>query len=798
MYTISSRPNTRFNGKGGVTWRFAEKQWDYIGEGNANISSSYTGWIDMFGWGTSGHPHRAKCWQPWSYGSSSDFYAYDNVDYGLYDQTGEADWGCNAISNGGNKPNQWRSLTGEEWDYMLNTRSGKRYAKARVNGINGLIVLPDGWQTSYYSLNSTNSASAAYTSNTITTTQWQTLEEHGAVFLPAGGNRMFGNFLYDVDNVGCYWTSSTYQYAYLDATGIWFSDSDLGTEGGGSRSNGNAVRLVCQSNPRIRTLGVTNVTMNSATANADVDDTGSATVTERGVCWNTTFAPTVSNSYQAAGTGTGGFTAQLTNLSAGTTYYMRAYAKIGDTYRYGNELTFTTSSSLSVSTSSVTGITRTFAQCGGTVTGGDQSVTARGVCWSTYSGPTLFDSHTYDGRGEGSFSSIMDNLTAGTTYYVRAYATTADGTFYGNQRSFTASDGVDVTTAVVTNIDNYSAICGGHVDNHGSSNAITARGVCWGTSSYPTVSDNHTIDGTGTGNFVSQLTGLAPGTYYYVRAYATTAQGTTYGGQRAFITTGSPGLLHGLFSVGDGLQVMFSQGNLQYQASTNTWRFADNQWDDLGASNNNISPTYSGWIDNFGWGTSGYNHGAVCYQPWSTSNNYQDYYAYGNKTYDLCDQTGKADWGYNAISNGGNQTNQWRTLTSGEWFELLHYRNTTSGIRFAMAKVNDKNGLILLPDNWSSSYYTLSDTNNSFGSYSSNIITATQWNTLLQHGAVFLPSMGEYGYYWSASHYVDVPPDVCYSLDVTFPCPSLSGNEYLVHNSYRYSREFVRLVRNAQ
>ena len=217
------------------------------------------------------------------------------------------------------------------------------------------------------------------------------------------------------------------------------------------------------------------------------------------------------------------------------------------------------------------------------------------------------------------------------------------------------------------------------------------------------------------------------------------------------------------FSVSADQQVFFSPGNLQYQASTNTWRFAINPWDFIGSANSNISQYYDGWIDLFGWGTSGYNHGATCYQPWSTSTNVSDYYAYGSDSYNLFDQTGQADWGCNAISNGGNTTNTWRTLTHDEWSYVFNTRSTTSGMRYAKATVNSINGVILLPDDWSSNYYTLNNTNQGGASFSSNVITAAQWNTLEQHGAVFLPAaglrggtsvynVGSNGYYWSASY----------------------------------------------
>lgn len=229
-------------------------------------------------------------------------------------------------------------------------------------------------------------------------------------------------------------------------------------------------------------------------------------------------------------------------------------------------------------------------------------------------------------------------------------------------------------------------------------------------------------------------------------------------------STGS-GILSGIFSVGANTRVNFSQGNLQYQASSNTWRFATNQYDYLGSGNANISSSYSGWIDLFCWGTSGYNHGAVCYQPWSTSTTNSDYYAYGSYTYNLYDQTGKADWGYNRISNGGNTLDSWRTPTRAEWAYMLNTRNTASGIRYAKAQVNGVKGLILLPDDWSASYYSLNSTNTSGADFSTNVISSSVWaNNLESHGAVFLPtagmrfgtqlgSIGVYGLYWSSSYY---------------------------------------------
>lgn len=224
------------------------------------------------------------------------------------------------------------------------------------------------------------------------------------------------------------------------------------------------------------------------------------------------------------------------------------------------------------------------------------------------------------------------------------------------------------------------------------------------------------------------------------------------------------GAVKGLFTINaNGDQVYYSKGNLQYQASTNTWRFAESQWNCIGDGNSNISETYDGWIDLFGWGTSGYNHGANCYQPWSTSENYSDYYVYGAYNNNLYDQNGQADWGVNAIANGSNVENRgWRTPSNSEWGYLFNTRSTASGIRYAKGCVNGVNGIILLPDNWNHAFYELNNTNESDSGYV-NIITLFDWTIIFEsNGAVFLPAGGyregttiwncnESGSYWSAT-----------------------------------------------
>ena len=266
------------------------------------------------------------------------------------------------------------------------------------------------------------------------------------------------------------------------------------------------------------------------------------------------------------------------------------------------------------------------------------------------------------------------------------------------------------------------------------------------------------------------LEGLQPNTNYYIRYIVSNSAGGSIivNKGESFATSSASGMeygeLPGRFSVSENQTVCFSQGNLQYKVEGDVWRFASNQFDYLGMDNQNISSSSTGWIDYFGWGTSGYNHGAICYQPWSTSNRDVEYSAYGNYDKNLYDQTGQADWGYNVISNGGNAINTWRTLNHDEWNYVFNTRITASGARFAKAIINDVNGVVLLPDNWVGNDIHLNDVNDGGSGYNSNVIDAAQCKLMQQAGAVFLPSaggrdksevvdLGWCGYYWSSSRY---------------------------------------------
>ncbi len=292
----------------------------------------------------------------------------------------------------------------------------------------------------------------------------------------------------------------------------------------------------------VSTAYPTNITTSSATLSGTTSvSSGSGSITSKGICWGTSPNPSVSDYKTNAGIGTGSFTSNLTGLEQGTFYYARAYAtsSTGQTV-YGNEVSFSTALPFSVvvSTTTATSITGTTASSGGTIsTSGYGTITAKGVCWSTFQNPTISNIRTSNGTGTGSFTSSLTGLTENTTYFIRAYATTNGGTtFYGPQVSFTSVKCLSLTTSTVTNVGTTSAVSGGSITST-CGQTITARGVCWSFYPNPTIANSRSSNGTGTGSFTSSITGLYSRYTYYVRSYATTGSGLTYYGTQTSFTT---------------------------------------------------------------------------------------------------------------------------------------------------------------------------------------------------------------------------------------------------------------------
>lgn len=310
------------------------------------------------------------------------------------------------------------------------------------------------------------------------------------------------------------------------------------------------------------------------------------------------------------------------------------------------------------------------------------------------------------------------------------------------------------------------------------------------------------------------------------------------------------------FSVSPTKKVKFSQGNLQYNAADNIWRFAENQCDRISDEKNSyVSEFYDGWIDEFGWATNGIsnqkNQYATNCQPWSTAKeeastsistrfarasitigtdrgnadyylvpnlygygpsnvepphyNYPSSYDWKLKVRDSTDydfsyfEGEQYDWGVNKISNGGNSQNQWRTLTKSEWDYLLQH------CIYAYATLDGVKGMVLMSSDWQkpeNMTFTKFSTKYQINSYNSE-----ETEKLLKSNVVFIPK----GDYWTATtnnnlHYINydiatwVDAEHRIDLNVYYSC---AWNAYYINGinintDKRYIRKCVRLVKDVQ
>ncbi len=317
-----------------------------------------------------------------------------------------------------------------------------------------------------------------------------------------------------------------------------------GNSGYSNIASGNTPAAIVYSLATLTTGAVVSVTQNTAESGGTITGDGNSPVLARGVCWGTSANPTVQNDKTSNGGGTGVFTSSLTGLLPSTQYYVRSYATNSVGTSYGEQVTFTTLAPVPVAatltTTDATSVTSFSAITGGNISAdGGASVTVRGICWSTTENPTIGNDTTRNGSGTGSFTSLIEGLSGNTTFYVRAYAINTAGTAYGNQVTFTTSAPSafvpELTTTAGSSVTATTAQSGGNITSD-KGLSITSRGVCWSISPSPTIAGDTTRNGSGSGSFTSNLTGLTPNTRYYIRAYAINSQGTGYGDEVSITT----------------------------------------------------------------------------------------------------------------------------------------------------------------------------------------------------------------------------------------------------------------------
>lgn len=264
------------------------------------------------------------------------------------------------------------------------------------------------------------------------------------------------------------------------------------------------------------------------------------------------------------------------------------------------------------------------------------------------------------------------------------------------------------------------------------------------------------------------------------------------------------------FSAGPNIRLEIAPGNLQYKASTGTWRFAPQQYAHVGNDNANISATYDGWIDLFGWGTSGFDCGNTYFRPTDAAYDAADpsidegYGPVLNNSFE--GEFANCDWGrYNQIENPrtGNvdPAGTWYTPTLAEWKYVLTQRPAAATKRGA-ATINGIRGFILLPDNWVAPAGINFTAGGALG-WATNSFSTSQWQLMEQFGAAFFPAAGvrrgtEVGYvqsdglYWSSTSYTMEK-----AYDWAFFFLIMDGTIYLMEE-YVYERSTGQAVRLAR
>lgn len=328
------------------------------------------------------------------------------------------------------------------------------------------------------------------------------------------------------------------------------------TSGDGGSQTIRVTMNVDSNNPNLPTvslISVDGVTDVAATFRGEIISIANSRVTAHGFCWSTTTNPSLENGEHkdmGVAESSKSFVYSAANLKPNQHYFVRAYAtNAAGTVYSSKQLDFTTTSVQGkpmVETGAVSELAANSVKVSGTVTdlGCVEGITQYGHVWSDVPGEPAYveGSKTQTEMGEmkqtNSFTSTLTGLLPNTTYYVRAYARNKYGTSYGELLSLTTlRSAVKLATISVKDITHNEATCGGRISDKGG-HTIIERGVCWSTSSNPTVDYAHVASTDNSDDFSVRLTNLTETTAYYARAYVKTESGDIfYGQQTTFQTT---------------------------------------------------------------------------------------------------------------------------------------------------------------------------------------------------------------------------------------------------------------------
>ena len=291
----------------------------------------------------------------------------------------------------------------------------------------------------------------------------------------------------------------------------------------------------------VNMLDCSDVTGTSAVLNAAMSNFGNPRCTERGFVYSERTNPSLESTIYKLTvpmTDETTFSTALGDLDPEKTYYIRAYAINAISTVYStNEIRLTLNPALpEITTDAVSevSIAKGTAFFNATIKNvGDPAYTERGFVYATTPSPTIYNEKVLvSGTGVGKYSAKVEGLEEGKIYYIRAFASNVKGTAYGEQVTLdynAAMPQVSTLEAKDRNIAQGTATFSGRVDALGDL-GYTERGFVYSATHEPTIEDARAIaEGTGTGLFSAQATGLAEGHIYRIRAYATNAKGTVYG-----------------------------------------------------------------------------------------------------------------------------------------------------------------------------------------------------------------------------------------------------------------------------